>query len=455
VAHVEQSGEVLGLPVRWESSDPSVLSIAALQAPAGSSRIDSLQARRRVIVHALRTGAVALSASVDDGAALKSATFAESIRVVQKWVSVSAGDAHTCGLTVDSTAYCWGAGAAGALGYGRLTDQAIPVRVVTSGELKTRWIAGFDSGGCVISGGDVGFCWGSGFRGRLGNNDATELGHLIPVEVAGGIGFESIVGGSRVSCAVGLGSLYCWGDDSSLQLGVVPAGLTPLDTCTGSTPCARRPRQVSGAVGSAPGAKFKAQSVDVGGVHTCALGFGDGLAYCWGASNVGALGAGTTTTTSLMPVPVSGGFAYTTITTGTEHTCALRTGGIAYCWGQGNRGQLGGSNYTLAFIPTQVAGSESFTGIAAGGQHTCAIATSGAAYCWGAGADGELGTGGTVSVNVPTRVQDTLSFQSISAGLLHTCAISKSGSMYCWGFGPAAGSVAGTRSRPTRISEPM
>jgi alpha-tubulin suppressor-like RCC1 family protein len=46
-----------------------------------------------------------------------------------KFASITAGEAHTCGVTLDGSIYCWGANASGQLGDGSTTDRGAPVRV--------------------------------------------------------------------------------------------------------------------------------------------------------------------------------------------------------------------------------------------------------------------------------------------------------------------------------------
>jgi alpha-tubulin suppressor-like RCC1 family protein len=49
-----------------------------------------------------------------------------------KFIALSAGGAHTCGVTLDGSIYCWGANASGQLGDGSTTDRGAPVRVAES-----------------------------------------------------------------------------------------------------------------------------------------------------------------------------------------------------------------------------------------------------------------------------------------------------------------------------------
>ena len=46
------------------------------------------------------------------------------------FVALSAGGSHTCGVTPNGAIYCWGANATGQLGDGTQTDRALPTRVV-------------------------------------------------------------------------------------------------------------------------------------------------------------------------------------------------------------------------------------------------------------------------------------------------------------------------------------
>jgi alpha-tubulin suppressor-like RCC1 family protein len=56
---------------------------------------------------------------------------------------------------------------------------------------------------------------------------------------------------------------------------------------------------------------------------------------------------------SNMPVPVSGGLNFTTVSAGFEYSCGVTTTGAAYCWGQ-NGGQLGNETTNDSNVPVMV-----------------------------------------------------------------------------------------------------
>jgi hypothetical protein len=86
---------------------------------------------------------------------------------------------------------------------------------------------------------------------------------------------------------------------------------------------------------------------------------------------------------------------------GSRHACALGPGAAAYCWGAGDRGQLGRAGDRS--MPKRV-GGHAYAGLRAGGDSTCGITTVGGAYCWGANDRGQLGVGDTADRAVPTEV---------------------------------------------------
>src|ERR1051326_5402958 len=71
--------------------------------------------------------------------------------------------------------------------------------------------------------------------------------------------------------------------------------------------------------------------------------------------------------------PNAGGGAYTAVSAGQLHTCAIRTDRTVRCWGNDNSGQVSG----ITGDPTP------FRAISAGQLHTCGLKEDGGLKCWG------------------------------------------------------------------------
>ena len=256
------------------------------------------------------------------------------------------------------------------------------------------------------------------------------------------IRWTQVVAGPSHTCAITTAALlYCWGDNGSGKLGTADA-----------SSLRSAPRAVTG------GLTFSA--VALGYYHTCALTTA-GKAYCWGAGKDGELGSGPNSVFQSAPTAVSSTQTFVSITAGAQHSCALTTAGVAYCWGSNQSGQLGiGSDVTTGqYIPVLVSGSRTYVELRAGGDNTCGRTSAGALYCWGFGQYGSLGNGTTTNRIAPTLVSGTTLFAEVSVGGTTTCARSTAGTPYCWGLnsngtlGLGAGSDStGNRFVPTLVS---
>lgn len=194
-------------------------------------------------------------------------------------------------------------------------------------------------------------------------------------------------------------------------------------------------------------------AVSVGGIHTCAVATG-GVAYCWGWNSRGQLGDGTSGNERSHPAPVAGDIRFAGVSAGDRYTCALTAAGAAYCWGLNGWGQLGDGTTTERSIPVLVVGGLSFKDVSTGFRQTCAVTVTNAAYCWGLNGAGQLGDGTTTDRSTPVRVEGDLAFAAVTAGDFHTCGVTAEGAAYCWGAngdGQLGDASTTGRSTPVRV----
>ena len=126
----------------------------------------------------------------------------------------------------------------------------------------------------------------------------------------------------------------------------------------------------------------------------------------------------------------AGTIVFATVMAGGRHTCALDEGGVAYCWGFNDAGQLGigsvtpGSGPVFAnLFPNAVTGGHTFASGASGASHACAITLSSLAYCWGLNNGAQLGSGPGPALPSPTAVSGSNIYSSVATGASHTCAL--------------------------------
>lgn len=250
------------------------------------------------------------------------------------------------------------------------------------------------------------YCWGDNSTDQLGNASVGSAN--TPIAALGGLAFATINSGRNHTCGVtdaGVG--YCWGLNASGQLG--------NGGHASGTP-------VSGGIEFA--------SISAGYDHTCGVDK-HGVGYCWGANFAGQA-AGTALQTSV-PEIVSTELRFANIAPGRDFTCGASTTGTAYCWGTNSGGWLGDGTNVPRQNPVPVANEADFAFAAAGGFHACGLKRTGAAYCWGANASGTLGNASFTDSRTPVEVSGGLVFRSLSVGNRHTCALTTSGLAYCWG----------------------
>ncbi len=315
-----------------------------------------------------------------------------------RWKAVSASGGPTaCGITAAGDAYCWGSASDGVLGDGLATSVAESPRAVDIQALPrgTTWsmVTVGNSFACAVTSDGTGYCWGNQADGKLGNG-ATAGTQVSPVAIdmsalPPGTKWARLSAASSHACGITTaGTAYCWGLDTSGQLG---------NGAINSTQARPSPVDVTALPSGTSWAEISA-----GFTHTCGI-TAAGAAYCWGLDDRGQLGNGALpATVSPSPVDVGAlpsGIAWSQISAVGNGTCAVTNGGAAYCWGQSNNGRLGiGATGADAMSPVAVDLSAMPAGtawVAVQTQTTfsCGLTTQGAAYCWGRANNGLLGNG--------------------------------------------------------------
>ena len=331
--------------------------------------------------------------------------------------TIAAGGDHTCAFTPAGGTVCWGANDNGELGDNTTIDRSTPNNVSGLPFGSIALAAGY-SHSCAVTSVGAAMCWGLNLNSQLG--DGTAIQRLLPVTVSGlSSGVTKVAGGRSHSCALGSGGgVQCWGKNNNGQLG------------TGTAPTADQatPAGVSG-LGSG------VIAIGAGFDHNCAV-TGAGAVKCWGANFGAQLGdPAANVIFEAAPIQVVGlTSGFIAVAAGSDHSCALSSGGAMKCWGDNASGAIGNGTLTLVIdSPSDVVGlSSGVTAITAGQFHSCALVTGGGVKCWGKNLDGQVGDGTTTQRNAPVTVIAS-GATAIAAGANHTCALFGSGASSCWG----------------------
>ncbi|RDV37889.1 hypothetical protein DV096_12325 [Bradymonadaceae bacterium TMQ3] len=176
--------------------------------------------------------------------------------------------------------------------------------------------------------------------------------------------------------------------------------------------------------------------VSAGEQHTCGI-LDDGTLWCWGSNGDGRLGDGSSTPRS-QPTRVAGDGVWTQVSAGGLHTCGIKDDGSLWCWGDNATNQVSTEPGNLArySTPHRIGTNTNWSTVTTGSEHSCALQTDGALFCWGYNAYQQLGPGistqGRVRINSSGTTIDT--FVAVAAGDAHTCAVTAEGANgWCWG----------------------
>ena len=294
---------------------------------------------------------------------------------------ISAGWAHTCGLTTGNEVVCWGSNANGQLGDGTTQQRTAPVRI--NSPVSFRMVRTGRDHSCGVSMSRTVICWGANGDGQLGDGTKTRRNSPVMIEAQLGQVADLSVGWYHTCALTQDGAAWCWGRNDAGQLG------------DGYGSSRSVPTRV----------KYDGQFVSIaaGAYHTCAVSVSN-EAYCWGRNDNGQLGTGGRTNSST-PQRVNAATQFSTIVAGGTFTCARGKDSAAWCWGLNTYGQLGDGTLSAHAVPVQVKGlSSRLASLNAGGGHVCAVSDRAEAFCWGSNVDGQIGRVDRDGSPIPVRI---------------------------------------------------
>lgn len=294
------------------------------------------------------------------------------------------------------------------------------------------------------------YCWGSNSSNQLGLGSVAKLSYGTRPYPVKGLKAQpaSLSNGYSSACATLItGSISCWGKNSAGQLGPSNQG-----------GFARSAQSIASLI-----SPWLAPSNATVGAQSVCFRDNNQTVKCLGGNAYGQLG-NASNAPSNTPVHVATITATSDATearqvvSGANHSCARLSNQNVKCWGVNNYRQLGTPTNTVAWVnsPVDVPNlSNNVNQIASMADHTCAVHDGGAASCWGANQYGQLGDGTVAPFKGNVTVTGLgADVRQISTGIGHTCALIQGGAIKCWGsneFGQLGNGTTTTSAKPVSV----
>lgn len=119
------------------------------------------------------------------------------------FTSLSAGGSHTCGLAVSGEAYCWGLNVGGQLGVSDSVAGHCPESwadtskfcttnpIAVSGGMRFRSLTAGREHTCGVTEEGIAYCWGTNVGGQLGVGEGIDS-TAVPLPVTGGLRLRAV-----------------------------------------------------------------------------------------------------------------------------------------------------------------------------------------------------------------------------------------------------------------------
>jgi len=346
------------------------------------------------------------------------------------WISVSAGNKNTFGITVAGVnglqnLYAWGLNSSGEFGLGDTQNRSSPVQLGSG--LQLQFISsptqiGTSSWTTISAGLSNSMAIRSDYKlYTWGDNSQLQSGYITPTTILSTSNKTNNDAQSYIRSTDN--ALIIWGVNDAGQLGL-------NDTANRSTPV-----QLGVGFGNSRFAKIARAKVASAG-YTLGIKT-DGTLWSWGSGVGGVLGS-TTTTNRSSPGVVSTLTNWSDVAAGPSHALAIKTDGSLWGWGLNTSGQ---------------AGVLSWAKVSSGSSHTLAIRSDGALYGWGSNTVGQVGDISIVTRSSPVQLGSG-SFIQVVAGINISAAIRGDYTLWSWGNNASGALGLGdtaNRSSPVQV----
>ncbi len=364
-------------------------------------------------------------------------------------VELVAGDAHFCARMSSGAVRCWGKNELGVLGRAPAEDE-VPTISTVDGLAGATQLSTSGATACALVTDGAVKCWGSNSDAQLGLDPEGGEGavsdwgpHPSPSTVALPGPAVRVDIGPRVGCAVlASGETWCWGFNGAAQLGR-PIGSTLEAPALTSLAGHKAVRTAHGAYTSfAVTDKGEILSWGtVGGARSNLSGRKSSMELDPNPLPIGLGGVtklAVTTSTEFQPP----GFPQPPLRV-YQHACAVAEGEV-YCWGLSELAALGTGSPDLALKPTKTGIDSDLAWaqqVAVGGETTCVRLTDGKIHCAGDNRVGTLAIGDDAGAKFSMGFRHATELQGHAVGIAATrsavCALLKTGAVACWGANDA------------------
>jgi alpha-tubulin suppressor-like RCC1 family protein len=353
-------------------------------------------------------------------------------------VFVDAGDSHSC-ATRFGLLYCWGENAKGRLGLGDEDNRVAPVRVGSDAD----WIAVATGVAhtCALKSDGTVWCFGDNAFGQLGQGTLLPSSVPRPVTLPGKV--LQLSSEANTACAVlEDGSLYCWGRNWEGNIGL-----------NDQHPGVDQPWPIRS------GLDGDWTLVGTGDGHTCGV-RGAGTLFCWGRNTAANLGLGQTVDLQRrVATQVGSDEDWSSVVSGQDASCGIRSGGLLFCWGGNSFATLGLGDREARLTPSELGqpgAAGEWSQVSLDTFHTCGVDAAANLYCWGRNLEGQLGTADNDDRLVPAKVvagSDAQPVAQVAVGRFSSCAVARDARIFCTGENGAGQLGLGDSARRNTFTE--